>query len=92
MLPIANRKTLQIPHGLAALAAVICLILAFATDHASMQHERHTSHASPNSSLQHPADPSRNSEDGQATSRERRNRQGNLSLIPLFPLPGGARG
>jgi len=32
MLPIVKRKTLEIPHGLAAVAAAICLVLAFATD------------------------------------------------------------
>ncbi len=32
MLPIVKRKTLEVPHGLAALAAAICLIMAFATD------------------------------------------------------------
>lgn len=32
MLPIVRKKALQIPHGLAALAAGICLVLAFSTD------------------------------------------------------------
>jgi len=32
MLPIVKRKTLEVPHGLAAMAAAICLVLAFATD------------------------------------------------------------
>jgi hypothetical protein len=32
MLPIVKRKTLEVPHGLAAVAAAICLVLAFATD------------------------------------------------------------
>jgi len=32
MLPIVKRKTLEIPHTLAALAAAICLVIAFATD------------------------------------------------------------
>ncbi|AKS42319.1 hypothetical protein [Wenzhouxiangella marina] len=32
MLPIVKRKTLEVPHGLAALAAAVCLVLAFATD------------------------------------------------------------
>jgi len=32
MLPIVKRKALEIPHGLAAVAAAVCLILAFATD------------------------------------------------------------
>ncbi len=93
MLPIANRKTLQIPHGLAALAAVICLVLAFATDHASMQDERQAGHASPDSSVQQSAEAPRNSsDDGTTPTRERRDRQANLSLIPWFPVPGGGRG
>ena len=29
MLPIVKRKTLEIPHTLAALAAAICLVIAF---------------------------------------------------------------
>jgi hypothetical protein len=32
MLPVVKRKTLEVPHGLAAIAAAICLVLAFATD------------------------------------------------------------
>ncbi len=92
MLPIANRKTLEIPHGLAALAAVICLVLAFATDHASMQQERHADHAGTNSSLQQSVEAPRNKDDGQKSSRERRDHHGNLSLIPWFPVPGGGRG
>jgi hypothetical protein len=32
MLPIVKRKSLEVPHGLAAVAAAICLVLAFATD------------------------------------------------------------
>jgi len=32
MLPIVKRKALEVPHGLAAAAAAICLVLAFATD------------------------------------------------------------
>ncbi len=32
MLPIVKRKALEVPHGLAAIAAAVCLVLAFATD------------------------------------------------------------
>lgn len=32
MLPIAKRRTMNIPHSLAAIAAAICLGLAFVTD------------------------------------------------------------
>ncbi len=37
MLPVVRRKTLQIPHGLAAIAAGICLALAFASDFQSRE-------------------------------------------------------
>jgi hypothetical protein len=37
MLPVVKRKTLEIPHGLAAIAAAICLALAFATDFQSRE-------------------------------------------------------
>ncbi len=92
MLPIANRKTLEIPHGLAALAAVICLVLAFATDHASLQQERHADSANSQSPLQQSVEETRQDETGQTKLRDRRDRQGNLSLIPWFPVPGGGRG
>jgi len=95
MLPIANRKTLEIPHGLAALAAVICLVLAFATDHASLQHERQADSANSQSSLQQNVEEARKDEAGQTQVRERRERRerhGNLSLIPWFPVPNGGRG
>ncbi len=92
MLPIANRKTLEIPHGLAALAAVICLVLAFATDQASLQHESHADSANPQSPLQQTVEETRSDDSGQTRLRDRRERQGNLSLIPWFPVPGGGRG
>lgn len=37
MLPIVKRRTLQIPHGLAAISAAVCLVLAFSTDLAERQ-------------------------------------------------------
>ncbi len=37
MLPTVKRKTLEIPHTLAALAAAVCLIIAFATDFSSRE-------------------------------------------------------
>ena len=37
MLPVVKRKTLQVPHGLAAIAAGICLALAFASDFQSRE-------------------------------------------------------
>lgn len=41
MLPVAKRKTLEIPHGLAAVAAAICLVLAFASDFRKDESARH---------------------------------------------------
>ncbi len=32
MLPTIKRKTLEVPHGLAAIAAAVCLVLAFSSD------------------------------------------------------------
>jgi hypothetical protein len=32
MLPVVKRKTLEIPHGLAAIAAAVCLGLSFVSD------------------------------------------------------------
>lgn len=39
MLPIARNRALHIPHGLAALAAGICLVLAFSTDFNERRHQ-----------------------------------------------------
>lgn len=37
MMPITRRKTLSIPHGLAAVAAGVCLLLATVTDFSERQ-------------------------------------------------------
>ncbi len=47
MLPIARKRVLQIPHGLAACAAALCLVLAFSTD----IHSRHDRISAENSPL-----------------------------------------
>ncbi len=92
MLPIANRKTLQVPHGLAALAAVICLVLSFVTDHSSVEQNVQAEQASPTAPIEQVADESGTLPAQQSTTRQRRDRQGSsLSLLPWFPGPGGGR-
>lgn len=95
MLPIANRKTLEIPHGLAALAAVICLVLAFATDHAPGEQDLRVERNSTSAPLDQAVEESVGDDRTQPRIRERREqrqRQGNLTLIPWLPVPGGGRG
>ena len=92
MLPIANRKTLEIPHGLAALAAVICLVLAFATDQASLQQERQADRNTATAPLQQAVEESGKEDSAKTRLRERWDWQGNLNLIPWLPVPGGSRG
>ncbi len=97
MLPIANRKTLEIPHGLAALAAVICLVLAFMTDYSSVEQSRHaeqTGQAGQTTPVEQVAEENGTISNAQPAKRERRDRrerQGSLTLLPWFPVPGGGR-
>jgi uncharacterized protein HemX len=47
MLPIARRKTMTIPHSLAAIAAAVCLGLAFVTDFKEREHNIRVQLAAP---------------------------------------------
>ena len=94
MLPIANRKTLQVPHGLAALAAVICLVLSFVTDHSAVEQKMQAEQASPAAPVEQVADETgamSAQQPAQRERRERRERPGSLTLLPWFPGPGGGR-
>jgi hypothetical protein len=95
MLPIANRKTLQIPHGLAALAAVICLVLAFAADHVPAEQDLRAEQTGISSPVEQAAEEIAGDERSQPAFRDRReqrSRLDNLTLIPWLPVPGGGRG
>lgn len=46
MLPIRKRKTMNIPHSLAAIAAAVCLGLAFVTDFQDREQSIRTQQAS----------------------------------------------
>ena len=94
MLPIANRKTLQVPHGLAALAAVICLVLAFVTDHSAGERNLHAEQTGTSAPIEQVVDENGANHSPQPAKRERRDRrerQGSLTLLPWFPVPGGGR-
>ncbi len=94
MLPVVKRKTLEIPHGLAAVAAAICMVLAFASDFGSREQALRAE-----ASESHPVEiiakipDERNSEQNSSTESARHNRikpaegQTLRRLLPLFPLP-----
>lgn len=92
MLPITRRRTLEVPHGLAAVAAAVCLILAFATDHASVD-ERLQARNSDQSPVEETAserdEALETASEKVRDSRKRRERRSGLGLLPWFPGYGG---
>lgn len=94
MLPIVKRKTLEIPHGLAAVAAAICMVLAFASDFGSREQALRAEAGESNpveiiAKMPEERSPEQNS----ATESTRHHRikpaegQTLRRLLPLFPLP-----
>ncbi|QOC21595.1 hypothetical protein IC757_11145 [Wenzhouxiangella sp. AB-CW3] len=92
MLPIAQRKTLEVPHGLAALAGIICLVLAFANDQAAMEQERQAERGSSSTAIEQVAEEV-GSKDQQSPARgdrqQRRAHYHHPDLIPWLPAVGG---
>lgn len=93
MLPIARRRTLEVPHGLAALAAAICLTLAFATDHSDVEQQLRAEQSEP-SAVEHLAGDGDRS-DKTVPPGERPNsgdRDTGIDLLPWFAGLGGRGG
>ncbi len=93
MLPVVKRKTLQVPHGLAAIAAGICLVLAFASDFQDRE-QRLQAELEPNSNTELVAerrdsssqDQSVQTESRRQQAEDRRERMTTGGLIRWFPL------
>lgn len=92
MLPIAKRRTLEVPHGLAAIAASVCLILAFATDQSSVEDRLRAQQSGQSPVEQTAEDGNGSKEDVSEAVREQRKRGSGLSLLPWFPGYAGGRG
>jgi hypothetical protein len=93
MLPVVRRKTLRIPHGLAAIAAGICLALAFASDFQSREQKlRAELESKPTTELVISASESAGSERSAKTEVKQRTRPRHsersraATLLPWFPL------
>ncbi len=94
MLPVVKRKTLEIPHGLAAIAAAICMVLAFASDFKGREDMlRAEAGEAPAVEVMATLPEERNPEQGAAAEKARQSRikpaEGRKlrGLLPLFPLP-----
>ncbi|TVQ29837.1 MAG: hypothetical protein EA370_14440 [Wenzhouxiangella sp.] len=94
MLPIVKRKTLEIPHGLAAVAAAICMALAFASDFKSREQMlRAEAGESPVVEVMATLPEERSADQKAAAEAARKTRlkpaEGRTlrGLLPLFPLP-----
>lgn len=93
MLPIARRRTLAVPHGLAALAAAICLALAFATDQSDVERQLRAEQSEP-SAVQHLAGDG-DRPDNAVPAGERPSsgdRDTGIDLLPWFAGLGGRGG
>lgn len=93
MLPVVRRKTFEIPHGLAAIAAGICLTLAFASDFKDREQTLRADLESRSKTELVTSMPEAGSDDHSAktesSQRTGSHRQGRLPparLLPWFPL------
>ncbi len=92
MLPVVKRKTLEIPHGLAAVAAAVCLGLAFVSD---FQAREHSLNAELNSTVptefmasapdDRQSDRVKNPDSPRVPARERREGGSTSGLLPFLP-------
>ncbi|MFU8830766.1 MAG: hypothetical protein ACNA7J_01305 [Wenzhouxiangella sp.] len=97
MLPIVKRKALEIPHGLAAVAAAVCLGLAFVSDFQAREHslkaELHSTAPTEimaGGAEDRHSDRGANSDSSRSPARERREAGSRSSL--LLWLPGFRNG
>ena len=92
MLPIARKRVLEIPHGLAAIAAAVCLALAFSTDIQSRQ-DRIMAERADSTPIQQltgaeearPDKAVRADQRGESRSLEPGGRRAPMPLFPWFP-------
>lgn len=93
MLPVVKRNAFQIPHGLAAIAAGICLALAFASDFHSREQNiraeldaRSTTELIAGSADGSANDPSVKSDAKQQNRSNPRGKLPSAGMLPWFPL------
>ncbi len=96
MLPVVKRKTLEIPHGLAAVAAAVCLGLAFVSDFQAREHSLNAELRSTapteivaSAAEERHSDRAANSDSSRSPARERREAG---SRAGLLWLPGFRNG
>jgi hypothetical protein len=93
MLPIVKRKTLAIPHGLAALSAAVCLGLAFVTDFQEREQDlrAQANPPAPIETIVNSADENTRGERASANDPQRKlntdrpKGRGTPNLLPWFP-------
>lgn len=93
MLPIARNNAFRVPHSLAALAAGICLVLAFSSDFRQRQEPLVNAPADPETHRITVVDESlpAGTPKGDGRAREALSSRSNTRWIPWFPglRPGG---
>ncbi|MEE4637179.1 MAG: hypothetical protein V2J42_00375 [Wenzhouxiangella sp.] len=93
MLPIARNRSFHVPHGLAAVAASVCLVLAFTSDISQRQDEMVTNQTEPNARVATTAEDPRPDPVSTADARGRDTLPPTQTTrwIPWFPglRPGG---
>lgn len=93
MLPIARNHSFHVPHGLAALAAGICLVLAFTSDFDQRQDEQANVQTEPAARVATALDDPRPdiTSTGEARTRDSLPADQPMRWIPWFPglRPGG---
>ncbi|NDY96912.1 hypothetical protein [Wenzhouxiangella limi] len=93
MLPIARNNAFHVPHGLAALAAAVCLVLAFTSDFSQRQKQVLDAQADPAAWVATAADDPRPdiTPKGDARPGDKMSSRSTTRWIPWFPglRPGG---
>lgn len=94
MLPIAKRRTMTIPHSLAAIAAAICLGLSFVTDFQDREQALRAELPSPSqselvsqASEENVRERALSTDPQRQVNRERSGNRPSPALLPWFPVP-----
>ena len=93
MLPLARKKVFHVPHGLAAVAACVCLVLAFSTDLQEREQRIAAAQTQPSTVVRALANEDGRSDSvggGEQSTRDASTQRAMRQLLPWFPgLPHG---
>jgi hypothetical protein len=94
MLPVVRKRSFHVPHGLAALAAAVCLVLAFSAEDSRLQLAGDSDHTEPRSAMTAANEQHENQSSLNAHSRPSQSptRPTPNVWIPWFPARSSAGG